>query len=172
MPLRRRDALTVLGAAAVLAGGSAYLGIADTSAASPRPGARDAYAPGAAYAPDGTAGKTAAVPRADVRLLGGSFQGNQQRNLAYLLFLDPDRMLRSFRVNYGLPVRAAPIGGWESPDSKIRGHVTGHLLSALAWAYAGTGTNASDPTRRAHFPSSTSPGWRTARCARSGPRTT
>jgi len=149
VPLRRRDALTVLGAAAVLAAGSAYLGIADTSSASPRPGARDAYAPGAAYAPDGTAGKTAAVPRADVRLLGGSFQGNQQRNLAYLLFLDPDRMLRSFRVNYGLPVRAAPVGGWESPDSKIRGHVTGHLLSALAWAYAGTGTNASDPARRA-----------------------
>ena len=149
MPLRRRDALTVLGAAAILAGGSAYLGVADTCSASRCPSTRDAYAPGATYAPDGTAGKTAAVPRADVRLLGGSFQGNQQRNLAYLLFLDPGRMLRSFRVNYGLPVRAMPIGGWESPTSKIRGHVTGHLLSALAWAYAGTGTNASDPGRRA-----------------------
>jgi DUF1680 family protein len=89
------------------------------------------------------------VPRADVRLLGGPFQGNQQRDLAYLLFLDPDRMLRSFRVNYGLPARAAPIGGWESPSSMIRGHVTGHLLSALAWAYAGTGTTASDQERRA-----------------------
>jgi uncharacterized protein len=149
MPLRRRDALTVLGAAAILAGGSAYLGVADTCSASRCPSTRDAYASGATYAPDGTAGKTAAVPRADVRLLGGSFQGNQQRNLAYLLFLDPDRMLRSFRVNYGLPVRAMPIGGWESPTSKIRGHVTGHLLSALAWAYAGTGTYASDPGRRA-----------------------
>jgi len=149
MPLRRREALTALGAAAILAGGSAYLGVADTCSASPRPSTRDAYAPGATYAPDGTAGKIAAVPRAEVRLLGGSFQGNQQRNLAYLLFLDPDRMLRSFRVNYGLPARAAPIGGWESPTSMIRGHVTGHLLSALAWAYAGTGTNASDPGRRA-----------------------
>ena len=149
VPLRRREALTALGATAILAGGTAYLGVADTHSASPRPSARDAYAPGATYAPDGTAGKTAAVPRADVRLLGGSFQGNQQRNLAYLLFLDPTRMLRSFRVNYGLPVQAMPIGGWESPTSKIRGHVTGHLLSALAWAYAGTGTNASDPSRRA-----------------------
>lgn len=147
MPLRRREALTVLGAAAVLAGGSAYLGKSDTRWASLRPAARGAYAPGATYAPDGTAGKSAAVPRADVRLLGGAFQGNQQRNLAYLLFLDPDRMLRSFRVNYGLPVRAMPIGGWENPASKIRGHVTGHLLSALAWAYAGT--NATDPARRA-----------------------
>jgi DUF1680 family protein len=141
--------LTVLGSAAILAGASAYLGVADTLSASPRPGALDAYTPGAAYAPDGTAGKTAAVPRGDVRLLGGPFLGNQRRNLAYLLFLDPDRMLRSFRVNYGLPVRAMPIGGWESPTSEIRGHVTGHLMSALAWAYAGTGATASDRDRLA-----------------------
>jgi DUF1680 family protein len=148
-PLRRREALTALGAAAVLAGGSAYLGLAGPTSAGPLPRTRDAYAPGAAYAPDGAAGRTAAVPSASVRLLGGRFHGNQQRNLAYLLFLDPDRMLRSFRVNYGLPVRAEPVGGWESPASKIRGHVTGHLLSALAWAYAGTGTTADDPARRA-----------------------
>ena len=149
MPLRRREVLTALGAAAILAGDSACLGVAGTRSASPRPRARGAYAPGATYAPDGAAGKTAAVPRADVRLLGGSFQANQQRNLAYLLFLDPDRMLRSFRVNYGLPARTSPVGGWESPASKIRGHVTGHLLSALAWAYAGTGMDAGDPSRRA-----------------------
>ncbi|MGH3248821.1 MAG: beta-L-arabinofuranosidase domain-containing protein [Trebonia sp.] len=152
--LRRREALALLGGAAVLAGGFAYLGEATSCSASPRRGPPDdyppdAYTPGAAYAPDGTAGKTAAVPRADVRVLGGRFQGNQQRNLAYLLFLDPDRMLRSFRVNYGLPVRAAPIGGWESPTSMIRGHVTGHLLSALAWAYAGTGTTSDDRDQRA-----------------------
>jgi DUF1680 family protein len=139
----------VLGAAAILAGGSAYLGVADAQPVSLRPSALNAYTPDATYAPDGTAGRTAAVPRADVRLLGGPFQGNQQRNLAYLLFLDPDRMLRSFRVNYGLPAGAMPIGGWESPTSMIRGHVTGHLLSALAWAYAGTGTTAGDPVRRA-----------------------
>ena len=149
VPLRRREALTVLGAAAILAGGAAYLGVADAQPVSLRPSALNAYTPDATYAPDGTAGRTAAVPRADVRLLGGPFQGNQQRNLAYLLFLDPDRMLRSFRINYGLTARAMPIGGWESPTSMIRGHVTGHLLSALAWAYAGTGTTADDPVRRA-----------------------
>jgi uncharacterized protein len=147
--LRRRDALALLGGAVVLAGDSAYLGVACTGSASPRPSAPGAYAPGASYAPDGTAGKTAAVPRADVRVLGGPFLASEQRNLAYLLFLDPDRMLRSFRINYGLSARAAPIGGWESPTSRIRGHVTGHLLSALAWAYAGTGTTAADADRRA-----------------------
>ncbi len=147
--LRRREALTVLGGAAILAGATACLGVSGTRVASSRPSAPDAYTPGASYAPDGTAGKTAAVPRADVRILSGRFQGNQQRNLAYLLFLDLDRMLRSFRVNYGLPASVRPIGGWESPASKIRGHVTGHLMTALAWAYAGTGTSASDPVRLA-----------------------
>jgi uncharacterized protein len=144
--LRRRQVLTMFGGAA-LVGGAAYLGLTGSSLASSRSAARDAYSPGATYAPDGTAGKTAAVPRADVRILSGRFQGNQQRNLAYLLFLDPDRMLRSFRINYGVPTEAAPIYGWEAPNSRIRGHVTGHLLSALAWAYAGTGTTANDPTR-------------------------
>lgn len=147
--LRRRDALAVLGGAAVLAGTSACLGVDGSRSATPRSGTPDAYTPGAAYAPDGTAGAAAAVPRAAVRLLGGRFQGNQRRNLAYLLFLDPDRMLHSFRINYGRPTRSLPIGGWESPASKIRGCVNGHLMSALAWAYAGTGTSAADPGRRA-----------------------
>jgi len=138
--LRRREALSLLGGAVVLGGASAYVGLAATRSAAPSAITPDAYTPFASYTPDGTAGKTAAVPRADVRLLGGRFQGNQQRDLAYLLFLDPDRMLRSFLINYGLSTSAQPIGGWESPTSKIRGHVTGHLMSALAWAYAGTGS--------------------------------
>ncbi len=33
-------------------------------------------------------------------------------------------------------------GGWESPTTELRGHSTGHLLSALAQAYANTGTAA------------------------------
>ena len=50
-PLRRREALTVLGAAAILAGGSAYLGTTGTTSASSRPGVPDAYAPGAGQKP-------------------------------------------------------------------------------------------------------------------------
>jgi DUF1680 family protein len=91
------------------------------------------------YAPDGTAGRTAALPLRDVQLLDGPFRGNQGRNTAYLLFLDPERMLRSFRVNYGLPTSARPCGGWEQPASEVRGHTTGHLMSALALTYANTG---------------------------------
>ena len=48
-------------------------------------------------------------------------------------------MLRSFRLNYGEPSAAEPLGGWEKPDSQIRGHMTGHLLSGLALTYANTG---------------------------------
>src|ERR1035441_9734518 len=85
----------------------------------------------AGYAPDGTAGRTAALPLHNVELLDSPFQANQARNTDYLLFLDPERMLRAFRLNYGQHPTAQPIGGWEKPASQIRGHTTGHLLSAL-----------------------------------------
>jgi uncharacterized protein len=90
------------------------------------------------YAPDGTAGRAAALPLKDVKLLDSPFRQNQARNTSYLKFLDPERMLRSFRLNYGETSDAEPLGGWEKPDSLIRGHVTGHLLSGLALTYAST----------------------------------
>jgi uncharacterized protein len=156
--MRRRTAIGLLGGAALLAGEPAYLatrggrqatGAEAYSPVGSVPAAPDAYAPGAWYAPNGSKGRAAAVPLASVRLLEGQFLDNQQRNLAYLLFLDPDRMLRSLRLNYGVPAPARPIGGWEYPGSTIRGHTTGHLLSGLALAYASTGASASDPARRA-----------------------
>ena len=91
------------------------------------------------YAPDGTAGATAALALHDVELLDGPFEENMSRNTAYLLFLDPSRMLRSFQLNYGETTNALPCGGWEAPASEVRGHSTGHWLSALALTYANTG---------------------------------
>jgi uncharacterized protein len=91
------------------------------------------------YAPDGTAGLTRAFPLSQVKLLTGAFEQNRRRNTSYLLFLDADRLLRSFRLNYGLKAAAEPCGGWEAPDSEVRGHNTGHLLSALALTWASTG---------------------------------
>ena len=142
--LSRRRALTVLGVGA-LAAEQALINVpragevpaADVGLASiaPVPGA---YAPGG-YAPDGTAGRAAALPLPDVTLLDGPFQANQARNTAYLHFLDLDRMLRPFRLNYGAPSSAQPCGGWEHPTSEVRGHTTGHLMSALALTYANTG---------------------------------
>jgi DUF1680 family protein len=82
-------------------------------------------------------------PLTAVRLTAGSpFAANQARALAYLTFLDIDRLLHMFRLTAGLPSSATPCGGWESPTTELRGHSTGHLLTALAQAYASTGTAA------------------------------
>ncbi len=63
----------------------------------------------------------------------------QTRNQQYLLSLPEDRLLHTFRVNAGLPSTAQPVGGWEKPDCELRGHFTGHYLSACALSYASTG---------------------------------
>jgi DUF1680 family protein len=138
--LSRRRALTVLGigAGALIAEQALVAdGIPPTTA--PAAEARSAPPEPSGYAPNGTAGRAAAVPLDAVELLDSPFRQNQARNTTYLLFLDPERMLRSFRLNYGEPSQAEPLGGWEKPDSQIRGHMTGHLLSALALTYANTG---------------------------------
>ncbi len=94
------------------------------------------------YVPDGTAGLARAFPLSAVRLTPSPFRANQARNTSYLMFLDPDRMLHTFRRNFGLPSRAKPCGGWERPTSEVRGHCTGHLMSGLALTYANTGHQA------------------------------
>ncbi len=75
----------------------------------------------------------------DVRLLEGPFRDAMLRDKKYILSLDADRLLHSFRVNAGLSSRAEPHGGWEKPDSEGRGHTMGHYLSALALMYSSTG---------------------------------
>ena len=92
--------------------------------------------PAAAEAPPARA---QAFPLRDVRLLDGPFREAQQRGLAYLLRIDPDRLLHTFRLNAGLPATAKPYGGWEAPDVELRGHSLGHYLTACALAYEATG---------------------------------
>src|SRR6266567_3365997 len=138
--LSRRRALTVfgLGAGALIAE-QALVADGIPPPAGPQVQARSAPPEPSGYAPNGTAGRAAALPLDAVQLLDSPFRLNQARNTTYLLFLDPERMLRSFRVNYGEPTTAVPLGGWERSESQIRGHMTGHLLSALALTYANTG---------------------------------
>jgi len=62
-----------------------------------------------------------------------------ERDRAYLLRLDPDRLLHTFRLNVGLPSKAEPYGGWEGPDVELRGHSIGHYLSACSLMYRSTG---------------------------------
>ncbi|HJY57434.1 MAG TPA: beta-L-arabinofuranosidase domain-containing protein, partial [Streptosporangiaceae bacterium] len=143
--LTRREALVLLGVGALVAeqallDGPPFGGTADPLGADLARAANARPIPGG-YAPDGTAGRAAALPLSDVELLGSPFLDNQGRNTAYLLFLDPERMLRPFRLNYGLDTQAQPCGGWEQPTSEVRGHITGHLMSALALTYANTGND-------------------------------
>lgn len=62
----------------------------------------------------------------------------QNTNLQYLLELDVDNMMWSFRKVSNLNAPGQPYGGWESPASELRGHFVGHYLSASALMWAST----------------------------------
>lgn len=75
----------------------------------------------------------------DVELDPNSIHGvAQQTNLEYLLMLDVDRLVWSFRKTAGLEAPGEPYGGWEAPDIELRGHFVGHYLSASAQMWAST----------------------------------
>jgi uncharacterized protein len=77
-------------------------------------------------------------PMAQVKLLASPFTEAAEWNRGYMSRLAPDRLLYNFRQNAGLPVGdAKPFGGWEAPadgkrGTELRGHFTGHFLSASA----------------------------------------
>jgi len=78
-----------------------------------------------------------AFPLSEVRLLDGPFKKAMAADAAYLLLLDPDRLLCDFRVHAGLPAKNKKYGGWESEG--LAGHTLGHYLSACALQYAAGG---------------------------------
>ena len=77
----------------------------------------------------------------DVRILSGPFRQNEAIDIKAIEELNPDQLLRSFRINAGLPVDASclPLKGWESPGSDLRGHTMGHYLTALSYEFSLTG---------------------------------
>lgn len=95
--------------------------------------------PAQAQAPLKIALKAEPFSLKQVRLLDGPFRHAMELDHKYLLSLDPDRLLHTFRVNAGLPSAAKPLGGWEEPKCEVRGHTMGHYLSACAMMYASTG---------------------------------
>ena len=94
--------------------------------------------------------KVRPFPMTQVRLLAGPFQDAAEWNRGYMSRLPVDRLVRNFKVNAGLPTSAQPFGGWEQPNngeklhraSELRGHFTGHFLSASAQLYASAGDQA------------------------------
>lgn len=81
----------------------------------------------------------------DVRLLPSRFRDNMMRDSAWMVSIDANQLLHSFRNTSGVfagreggYMTVRKLGGWESLDCDLRGHITGHLLSAYAQMYAST----------------------------------
>ena len=75
----------------------------------------------------------------DVRLLPSRFQRNMQRDSAWIASIPVKSLLHSFRNTAGVfsdkeggYMTMKHLAGWESMDCDLRGHITGHLLSAMA----------------------------------------
>lgn len=84
-----------------------------------------------------------------VRLLPSRFQENMKRDSAWMMSIPVNSLLQSFRNTSGAfssreggYMTVKKLGGWESLDCDLRGHITGHLLSAYATLYAQTGSQA------------------------------
>ncbi|MCD7440674.1 glycoside hydrolase family 127 protein [Streptomyces lincolnensis] len=80
----------------------------------------------------------------EVALGQGLFADKRQLMLDHARGYDVNRLLQVFRANAGLATGGAVApGGWEGLDGEangnLRGHYTGHFLTMLAQAYAGTG---------------------------------
>ena len=68
------------------------------------------------------------------------FIKNRDKFIRTLAKTDPDRFLFNFRDAFGQkqPEGVQPLGGWDSETTRLRGHASGHYLSAIAQAYAST----------------------------------
>ncbi|TDH26973.1 hypothetical protein EXU57_09215 [Segetibacter sp. 3557_3] len=69
------------------------------------------------------------------------FVENRNKFITTLAKTDPNAFLYMFRHAFGQkqPEGAKPLGVWDSRDTKLRGHATGHYLTAIAQAFASTG---------------------------------
>jgi uncharacterized protein len=76
--------------------------------------------------------KALPFPNSEVTLKPSWIKHREDLNTTYLKSLDPDRLLHNFRINAGLPSNAKPLEGWEAPYIGLRGHFTGHYLSAVS----------------------------------------
>lgn len=78
------------------------------------------------------------------------FIRNRDKFLKGLAATNPDNFLYNFRETFGQaqPPGTTALQGWDNQTTRLRGHATGHYLTAIAQAYASTGH---DPALRAVF---------------------
>lgn len=85
-------------------------------------------------------------PLTDVRLGDSQFKDIQELDHAYLLSLEPERLLSWFRREAGLASDAPAYPFWESEDvwggGPLAGHIMGFSLSSMSMMYEATGDEA------------------------------
>ncbi len=125
--------------------------------------------PGTPFKPTATvtvtpAGKPAAAParvlepfalgrvvlNQDTKGRDTQFIRNRDKFIRALAETNPDSFLYNFRDAFGQPQPAGTkqLGGWDNQTTRLRGHASGHYLSAIAQAYAST---TYDEALRANF---------------------
>lgn len=75
---------------------------------------------------------------ADVSIDGDNrLTHNRDETLREICSWDVTQQLYNYRDTYGLSTEGyTKSDGWDSPDTKLKGHGTGHYMSAIAQAYA------------------------------------
>lgn len=78
------------------------------------------------------------LPLSNVQINGDNrLTNNRNLNIKEILSWDVAQQLYNYRDTYGLPTDGySEADGWDSPTTKLKGHGTGHYMSALAFAYA------------------------------------
>ena len=72
------------------------------------------------------------LPLGRIRIEDKTLQNAYEKEVAFLLSLEAERLLAGFYQNAGIPTPFSRYGGWES--TLIGGHTLGHYLSALSYA--------------------------------------
>lgn len=78
------------------------------------------------------------LPLNKVQIIGDN-RLTSNRNLAIdeIISWDVTQQLYNYRDTYGLSTEGYTVSnGWDSPTTKLKGHGSGHYMSALAFAYA------------------------------------
>ena len=78
------------------------------------------------------------LPLNKVKVTGDNrLTSNRELAIDHLLSLDVTQQLYNYRDTYGLPTDGYTVSdGWDSPTTKLKGHGSGHYMSAMAFAYA------------------------------------
>lgn len=87
------------------------------------------------------------LPLTDITLNGNNrLTWNRDEAIREICSWDVTQQLYNYRDTYGLPTDGYTTSdGWDAPDCKLKGHGSGHYMSAIAQAYA----VATDPTQKA-----------------------